>query len=101
MQGKVIVITVDGLERVMEYSRALNVEDLQQAVAGYFRTVPFFEHYKGEPCVVMCNEEGERHNLPMNFKASKHWFAQQALFSTMLVGDVAVVQGDDEFMAAL
>jgi hypothetical protein len=80
---------------------------LHKIVGGYIELVPHFESIglDGDSfsCVAFCNEEGKLLNLPYNDAATKAWHFDLAplVTSDVLVGNVVIVFGDDEFMANL
>ena len=65
------------------------------------------------PCVAFCNEDGKGRGLPINRRATLLWRAAISqhndipatmipmLREDFLVGDVAILVGDKEFMEAL
>lgn len=75
---------------------------------GYIEAVPYFltiEH-AGElhRCIAFCDEDGKRKQLDHNIAANEHWRRAMRRAAgcspdpDYLVGDVAVVFGDAEFM---
>jgi hypothetical protein len=100
MNGTLTVIPADGGDiRITTLTRAPTLADLQAGIGGgYIETVPFFNNYEGKPCVAFCDEEGKMKRLPLNFRANELW--RFGGFD-WLAGDVIIVQGDDEFRAAL
>lgn len=84
---------------------------LQSIVRGWLELIPGFDtilwDHKVIRCVAFCNEEGKLKNLPFNGSATMMWHIalQRArglqLFTDHLVGDIAVVFGNDEFMKKL
>lgn len=111
MHGTMIVIKTDG---AMTDPKSLTgppeLADLQSAVGGYLELVPYFDSIEHNGlvarCVVFCNEHGKLDGLPFNGAATRAWDAAltrngQYRYGDLLVGDVAVLFGDREFMAAL
>lgn len=98
--NRLITIKTDGSETVKELQSVPRLEELQKAVGGWIETVPYFNEYEAKPCVAFCNEHGKLEGLPYNYKATVLW---RHLFETddVLMGDVAIVQGEPEFMADL
>lgn len=103
MQGKLYVIKASGEVSEEALTNAPSLETLQSIVGGYIQIIPSFSTYRGAECVAFCNEEGKLDGLPVNRSASVAW--QQAVgrfrIDDFLVGDVAVVCGDEELMADL
>lgn len=98
---------------VRSFTRALDLGELKDAIGGgLLEMVPGFTSiaYDGEihRCVAFCDEEGklERGRPPMalNVEATRQWLARlppDLKTRDYLVGQVAVVFGDDEFMEEL
>lgn len=119
MNGTMVILGADGGIRKMELTKADGILPmLQEAVGGYVEVVPYFTGFPDEtgalqPCVAMCNEEGKLRGLPINQAATELWHQQlrsnpPALGMPLagakldvLVGNVLVIMGDDEFMAEL
>jgi hypothetical protein len=112
MRGKLIVFDPNGKVPIfVEYDRPVSAGELQGAVGGYIETVPYFDTLlldgKRERCVAFCNEEGKLGGLPMNEIAQALWadtLAYQGMTGVIddyLVGPIAVVIGDQQFMDAL
>ena len=91
---------------------------MQTAVGGYIEHVPYFDSiaYGGVVmrCVALCNENGKIDHMPLNQGATVAW--ERALQRTgvgtlyddkrgkpndWLVGSIAVLFGDREFMSEL
>jgi hypothetical protein len=78
---------------------------------GYLELVPYFKSIRHADtmrnCVAFCDEDGKRKNLPYNAIATGWWdisirrIAGCSCWPDYLVGDIAVVFGDKEFMEAL
>lgn len=121
MTGKMRVFKPGQLfATVFEFDRALELRDITAAVGGYLETVPYF-HTIPDPdvdseavkCIAFCDEEGKLKGLPLNRVATMLWSHSLAAanldqqvgprspMADVLVGPIAVVSGDDEFMAAL
>lgn len=104
MKGSITTIKADGTVEYLALDRPAALEELQAAVGGNLELVPLFDYYRGDECVVFCNEEGKLHGLPVNTRATEDWNLNLGIGNSLvdvLCGDVAVVQGDDEFMAEL
>ena len=97
MKGNLTIIRSDGsiLQTELDLSPAL--ETLQAAVGGYIELIPFFDRYAGSDCIAYCNETGKIDGLPHNAVAQTLW---GHTFDN-LVGDIAVLTGDDEFMESM
>lgn len=105
MKGTTTLIAVDGTETAVEWSHAIPLKFLQEAVGGYIELVPYFNEFRGAFCVAWCNEHGKISTPPMevNKKANEHWAIAlngAAMFDT-LRGPILIVQGDNEFIEAL
>jgi hypothetical protein len=106
MHGIMLTIYADPLSEVdvTEFNSSVPLEALNKAVAGHIELVPYFNkiEHRGEvhQCVVFCNEEGKLHKLKYNPLATALW-KQCVDMDDMLVGDVAVLYGDEEFMEAI
>jgi hypothetical protein len=102
MQGKLTVITADGMLSRKDYHGPIPLEDLQNAVGGYIQIVPGFDKYKGKRCVAFINEEGKLDGLPYNEFATTMWMGLVgSLSGDYIVGSIAIVTGDKAFMRAL
>lgn len=105
-----------GRPQVREFDRAVQLEELQAAVGGYIELVPGFATigYGGVVmnCAAFCNEDGKLDHLPINESATDAW--ERALVRLggtlrdetgrpldVLVGPIAVLFGDREFMSKL
>ena len=119
MRGTILTIKPGrALSTVLEFDRAASLPQLKTAIGGgHLEVVPRFNsiEYEGEvrSCIAFCDEDGKYKNLPTNNRATLAW--QTALRRTghqglldargravdWLVGDIAIVFGDDEFMEAL
>jgi len=120
MLGTVIVIRPGDLDKdpeVKYYARAITADELRTIVGGYLEQVPGFLTigYAGTvmTCVAFCNEYGKLDKLPVNEPATLCWeraLRRQGLNllddktntpKDWLVGNIAVLFGDREFMEAL
>lgn len=88
------------------------LEMLKDSIGGgYIEPVPYFQTIDRDGqrhrCVAFCDEDGKRKQLALNPKATILWdmamrrAAGCGCHPDYLVGQVAVVFGDAEFMAAL
>ena len=128
MKGRTYVYSVNdpvvravGAVKVTYLSEPLRLKQLQEAVGGYIESVPLWNTYihNGRPvsCVAYCNEEGKLNGLSLNAAATRDWSAAMLRIveegeqvyprgllgadgrpSDVLVGDIVVVVGDEEFM---
>ena len=113
MKGELRVIHVGGDETIQDLTAPPTLDVLQAAVGGYIEEIPYFNSVKwrGEKtiqrCVAFGNEEGKLRKLKFNWRATDLWDAafQRATRvrpdPDFLVGDIAIVSGDQEFMRAL
>lgn len=106
MKGKIVTIKTTGEITEVDVSTASILPLLREAVGGHIEQVPFFDTYeydnKTVSCVAFCNEEGKLHLLDMNEIATIYWYRSAGRsLNDILVGDIAVVFGDDEFMTEL
>lgn len=102
MKGTMTTLHAGGGETRHELDRAATLDELQAAVGGYIESVAGFETYEGQPAWVIVNEEGKLKGLQPNERATKLWEAQTGVVGwDVLMGDVVILQGDAEFMAAL
>lgn len=117
MKGQITLIIPGSPEpRVTEYTAEIPLDELQRLVGGYIELVPFWITAKvgrdiatRVPARVFCNEDGKRLPLRRNDFADALW--KEAIAADFghrgtpqgdyLVGPVAIVTGDDEFMEAL
>jgi len=118
MKGTMLIYKVDATapEIVAFVDAAPTLDDLQKAVEGDIQTVPEFDHIRinGErhTAWAICNEDGKVKEMPVNKLATLLWeqiAANKGLklrdakgdFLDVLVGPVAVLYGDKEFMEEL
>lgn len=112
MKGTMILVPVDGPAVTTELTGPPELETLKDAVGGYIEPVPHLKSAKLRdgrivPCVVFCNEDGKRLQLPYNEQANLLWkLSMLRDFNStpapdFLVGNVVLLYGDDEFMAEL
>jgi hypothetical protein len=102
MNGRFITIRANGAVETEDFTDMPDLEKFQRAVGGHLEVVPNFKTFDGENCVVMCDEEGKVKDKPINYPATHHWYeAARTLIPDVLVGDILVITGDDEFMENL
>jgi hypothetical protein len=107
--GTIVILRSTGERAVFTVFDANVLKHLNAAVGGYIEQVPYFTRYQYHPdskpveCVAFCNEDGKLQGLPYNAIATHIWHSQTPDISNkdILVGDVAVVFGDEEFMQNL
>lgn len=112
MKGTIVVISPKNEKTITELERQPNVSVYQKAVGGYIETVPYFDTYEhnGEvkTCIVFCDEEGKLkgkdYNLPatmlwrLSLERCGRWIPGLLPDKDFLVGDIAIVFGDRDFM---
>lgn len=103
MKGRMIVIYPDGSMSATAYDTAVTLKDLRGAVGGPIESVPGWDRMGGKPCWTICNEEGKIEGLPFNAFAQHLWGRVASEYANMdtLVGPIAILAGDQEFMDAL
>jgi hypothetical protein len=117
MKGTIISIKPDGTQSTTEVDGSPRLEVLKAAIdGGYLEAVPGFDMFEHNgvlhDCCAFCDEEGKLKQFPINFDATMHWqialrraghpgLMTRAGFADVLVGQIAVVFGDAEFMEAL
>jgi hypothetical protein len=119
MKGTIVILQpTKALPLAIEMDRPADLEILKKAIGGgYLELVPRFTSFvwEGElqTCVAFCDEDGKRKGMLTNNRATLAW--EQALRRTghpglldafgravdWLVGDIAIVFGDSEFMETL
>lgn len=118
---KGFMLTIEPGADAPSAARDLAVDDtamIHKAIGGYLEAVPGFLSivHDGDVrrCVVFCDEDGKRSHKPFNEFATVLWhhalqrngerfglMLPDGRLADVLVGTVAVVLGDDEFMRAL
>jgi len=110
---KAVILTFKADENVpsaQEYDAMPPIDIFKNIVEGYLEAVPYFTLVKFQGkwcrCVAFCNEHGKMKELRVNWPATVAWYAalrQQGIarLNDHLVGNVAVVVGDAEFMSEL
>lgn len=110
MQGTIVSITTDGQVAQRDVTSADILPIVNGIVGGWIEDIPLFSTYlvdgKKVDCVAFCNEEGKLLGLPINVTTTKLWYEHLAPLckydlNDVLVGDIAVVFGDKEFMKSL
>lgn len=102
MQGKLTTIHPNGQRESIDLLGPPGLDDLQARVGGMIELIGSFDKFEDTPCIAYCNEEGKLHDLEVNIPATKLWsLAVGRQPGDVLVGDVVILQGDDEFMGAL
>lgn len=111
MKGRLIIYSATEFDcTIKEYDHPIPLSDLKAAVGGYIETVPMWNKFKFgekiERAVMFCNEDGKNLGLPPNLSMTVLWRAElfrmlRLRTDDILVGSIAVVMGDDEFMDSL
>jgi len=115
MQGTMIVISTNGTLKKTPLDREPDLETLKAGIGGgYLEAVPGFnqlvlDNNTRAPCVVYCDEDGKRKQLPANPVATKKWYESLKAdgrplrhgWNDYLVGDVVILTGDQAFMRSL
>ena len=103
MHGTLVTIKVDGTITQEDVTGKVPLEKLQKAVGGYIERVPRLTQYEGHRCVAFCNEDGKLDGLTLNETAHELWedSVGRVIQKNYLVGDIAIVYGDDAFMRSL
>lgn len=100
MNGTLTIIHAKGMREVTTHTKPLPLDTLQNAVGGFIEVVPHFDSFEGKRCVAFCNEEGKLRNLPLNAEATGLWNWTKR-HGDFLVGSIAIITGDAEFMESL
>jgi hypothetical protein len=118
MRGTMILMRPELQPELRTFDRAPTLEELQAVVGGDVQEVPSFRTIGfGDTvmdCVALCNEHGKADHLPINRNATIAWAralrrsGEGELYDDKsntpkdwLVGTVAVLFGDREFMGEL
>jgi hypothetical protein len=115
MRGTLLILQAGGRRTVREIGDVLDLAVLKKAIdGGFLEVVPGFDSIeqdgKKHRCVAFCDEDGKRKQLPLNAKATMLWhralpppglLTGSGVVIDTLVGDIAVVWGDDEWMEKL
>jgi hypothetical protein len=76
MKGTFTVIKADGNSATQPVVVTPKYEMIKDGLnGGWLELVPLFDRYKGERCVVFCDEEGRLNGLPRNPIATALWHA--------------------------
>lgn len=110
MKGTIITLRPDGSTSVLDLHRTATLDHIKTAIGGgHIEVVPGFTSIESQghlvSCVVFCDEDGKRKNLPLNAPGTVLWGKCLGLHIAKmrdhLVGNIAIVFGDAEFMEAL
>ncbi|MET4190749.1 MULTISPECIES: hypothetical protein [unclassified Bradyrhizobium] len=113
MRGTITVIHPDGTVESKVLDHAAKLDDLKSAIGGgYMEKIPRFTKFKTDTgvvdCIALCDEDGSRKNMSPNRTATLAWSASlaatdpaQPVVLNTLVGPVAILYGDKEWMKAL
>jgi hypothetical protein len=110
MNGTMLIISPSGSVKTSPLHAVPDLERLQEEVGGSLEQVSRFDSitYRGTtyPCVAFCDEEGKLKGMRPNVRATASW--QAALkrhgigqIDDVLCGNVIIIFGDRELMAAL
>src|SRR5262245_12882175 len=112
MKGTMVTFAAGEAQRIREFDRAPTLDELKTAIGGgWIESVPYFDHIewqgKWRRCWAICDEEGKLKGFDINPRATLLWgkvlSAKHGVLrmNDILVGPVAVLFGDAEFMATL
>jgi hypothetical protein len=117
MRGTLLVFEPHALPQVREFSQPPGLEEVQAVVGGDLQVVPGFRTIRYGAvvmdCFALCNANGKHKGLAMNDLATIAWkealqraveaglWRSEVMPTDPLVGTVAVLFGDREFMDAL
>lgn len=98
-----VIIPTHGEVTYESLTAVPDADKLHDAVGGFLEVVPMFRVVGETPAVAFCNEEGKLLNLPVNHLANVLWMASLGgvLPNDVLVGPIAIVTGDHEFLGGL
>lgn len=92
------IITTEGQTTKTEIAEVPPLDALQTIVGGLIQVVPQWTTLNGLPCIAVCNEDGKSLGLPVNDQATALWYSEYRGHDN-LVGPVAVITGDLEFLS--
>lgn len=112
MRGTFTVIKADGSSATQPVNKTPEYEMIKGGLDnGPLEAVPLFDEYKGERCIVFCDEDGRNKGLPPNYTATALWHAgirangrepSQVLTPldvvVGLVGPIVIISGDEELL---
>ena len=117
MHGTLLVFQPHSLPQVTEFSQPPSLEQVQSVVGGDLQLVPGFRTIRYGAvvmdCFALCDANGNHQGLPINNLATIAWkqalhravdaglWRSEVMPTDLLVGTVAVLFGDREFMDAL
>lgn len=103
MKGKLTIIKASGGITSTDITEGPGLDTLQKIVGGNIELIAGFETYNGERVgAAYCHDEGKLNGLRVNYVATEAW--EKALGydpGDLLVGDVAIITGDDELLETL
>lgn len=99
MEGHSLLIRPTGGASYDTHDRPEDGESIAERIGGSFQLIPGFDTYQGRRCLAYCHEEGKLLRLPYNPEAQRLWHAASpnAMFD-VLVGNVLIIWGDEQFM---
>jgi hypothetical protein len=111
MKGGILIVRQNGVIEQRDLSQPPSGQELHNIVDGYIEVVPSWYDVPVGPtkmrCVAFCDEDGKNTGKQLNEKATQMWDeALQRLGNSLLgrdylVGDIAIVWGDNALLAAL
>jgi hypothetical protein len=118
MNGTIVSVGVNGSMLTTPLNRAPQLDDLKPAIGGGpLEVVPGFNSWltnngKVVSCVAFCDEDGKQRGQQVNAQATMWWeqalqrkgnslFGRDGNPVDVLVGKIAIVFGDTEFMDEL
>jgi hypothetical protein len=108
MKGTIITLQATGGVKEQTVITADVWRHVKDAIGGHLEIVPYFNKFLDSRvnehvhCVAFCNEEGKLNGHEMNILATVMWHdVAPQMKHDYLVGDIAIVYGDEEFMENL
>lgn len=84
VEKKVVLVKADGTRQELRSAKKPDRKQMQAWVGGWIE--PVHSRFEGKAAVMVVNEEGLLHNLPVNREASK-------IAGTEVVGDAFILVG--------
>jgi hypothetical protein len=111
MKGGILIVRPNGDIEQRELSQPPSGQELHDIVDGYIEVVPSWYNVRIDDtvmrCVAFCDEDGKNTGKQLNEKATQMWdealqrHGNALLWRDHLVGDIAIVWGDNALLAAL